>query len=267
MRQAVEFPPINDGVPMSVEKSLQELRLKIDPLERFVLAVADSMAQPGFYSKISDRGFRYESPNLRHFCLLKAVRVVSALNASAELVRCGYTQEFAVLMRTLVECTTHIEYVFDINDAPEHRAAVEEYVKDFFADSERGAGTEVRKAQVPQKKVHESLGRTLDEIAEALGRSEQRRPAAELYWKIYRVYSNYVHAKYPEIMDMYGGRPGRFHLRGMSGTPKDAENLETLRSCIETATNAMVIMIQSLRLCDLVEADRVLKAWYAKRMS
>ena len=40
--------------------------------------------------------------------------------------------------------------------------------------------------------------------------------------------SNYVHAKNPEIMDLYGGVPGRFHLDGMRGTPKDEENLQII---------------------------------------
>jgi hypothetical protein len=61
-------------------------------------------------------GFRYATPGAEHFCLLKAVRVVSALNAALELARCGYAQEIGVLMRTLVECTTHIEYVLSARD-------------------------------------------------------------------------------------------------------------------------------------------------------
>jgi hypothetical protein len=30
-------------------------------------------------------------------------------------------------------------------------------------------------------------------------------------------------------MDLYGGRPGQFHLHGMNGTPKEGENLEILQ--------------------------------------
>jgi hypothetical protein len=79
--------------------------------------------------------------------------------------------------------------------------------------------------------------------------------------------SNYVHAKYPEVMDLYGGRPGRFHLRGMGGTPKDSENLEIIQTFITTASNAFVIMIQSLKLHAIVEADPVLAKWYSERFA
>jgi len=102
----------------------------------------------------------------------------------------------------------------------------------------------------------------LDRIAEQYGDAVERVPAAQLYSKTYRIFSNYVHAKYPEIMDLYGGTPGRFHLSGMSGTPKDQENLATLESFITTASNTFVIMIQGLNLRGLLDADTALAVWY-----
>jgi hypothetical protein len=56
-------------------------------------------------------------------------------------------------------------------------------------------------------------------------------------------------------MDLYGGRPGRFHIHGTKGTLKDAENLAQLESSIETASNTFVVMIQQLQLQDVVEGD------------
>jgi hypothetical protein len=79
---------------------------------------------------------------------------------------------------------------------------------------------------------------------------------------VYRIFSNYVHGKYPEIMDLYGGRPGRFHLRGMSNTPKDLENLATLETFIENASTDFALMVQGLRLRPLLEADPILAKWY-----
>jgi hypothetical protein len=159
----------------------------------------------------SDHGYRFDEPTTHHFCLLKAVRVVSALNASVELARRGYTQEIAVLMRTVAEFTTHIEFVLDMDDSAEHELKVKNYIEAFFADSRRDPEAELKKAQVPQGIVHISIGRTLDKLmAEQAGSVEGRIPAASLYSNVYRIYSNYVHGKYPEIMDLYGGMPGRF---------------------------------------------------------
>jgi hypothetical protein len=247
---------------MTIETVLGELRTRIEPLERLVQLFANSLEQPKLYHFDSDRGFRFEVPDIRHFCLLKAIRVVSALNASLELVRGGYTQEFAVLLRTLVECTTHIEYVLDPNESEQHRGEVKKYVEAFFADSRRDPAVEIRKAQVRQGAVHTLLGKTLDTITGQYGHGQDRRPAAELMSSVYRVYSNYVHAKYPEIMDLYGGMPGCFHLRGMSGTPKDLENIEVFRTFITTVANTFVLMVRALKLHVLVETDPVVAAWY-----
>lgn len=121
----------------AVEISLRALRSRVALLERVINLFADSLVQPWLYQYDSDRGFRYETPDVRHFCLLKAVRVVSALNAALELARCGYTQEIAVLMRTLVECTTHIEYAVDPSHSEGHQSEVKKYIEAFFADSRR----------------------------------------------------------------------------------------------------------------------------------
>jgi hypothetical protein len=250
------------GGAMRLDIPLRALQLQVSPLERFIILFANSLGEPRLHHVNGDRAFRYEAPDVRHFCLLKAVRVVSALNASFELARCGYTQEIATVMRTMIECTTHIEFVLDPDDSERHQSEVAKYVQAFFADSRRDPAAEVTRAQVPQTLVHASIGRTLDDFAED---KEGRTPAAKLFSNIYRIYSNYVHAKYPEIMDLYGGRPGRFHLRGMSGTPKDGENLAILETCVGTASNAIFFMIQGLNLRPLIEADPALASWYRKR--
>jgi hypothetical protein len=71
-----------------------------------------------------------------------------------------------------------------------------------------------------------------------------------------------VHGSYPEMMDLYGDRPGYFHLHGMSGTPKDGEIIEQLATFIETTRTTFVIMIQQLNLRSIVDADPVIAVWY-----
>jgi hypothetical protein len=172
----------------AVEISLRALRSRVTLLERVIKLFADSLVQPRLYQYGQDRGFRFETPDVRHFCLLKAVRVVSALNAALELARCGYTQEIAVLMRTLVECTTHIEYVVDPTNSEKHQSEVKKYIETFFADSRRDPEAEIKKAQVPQGTVHAVLGGTLDRIAEQYGEMEGRVPATQLYSRTYRIF-------------------------------------------------------------------------------
>jgi len=244
---------------------LRKLEERILPLRRVVELLDASLGEPTMYRTETSGGFRYENPDVRHFCLLKAVRSVSALNAAICLAREGYIQEIYVLIRTIAEFTTHIEFVLDPNETEKHKEEAKRYVASFFADTLRERGAAIVKAQIPQGFVHQSLGQTLDKMAEARGELEGRTPAATLYSGVYRTYSSYVHGKYPEIMDLYGGRPGRFHLDGMSGTPKDAEILEQLDTFITTVSNTFVLLVNGLAITALVQSDPVTALWYEKR--
>jgi hypothetical protein len=169
-------------------------------------------------------------------------------------------------MRTLIECTTHIGFVLEPDASEEHKALVSKYIGDFFADYERSTHSEIRQARISQGTVHATLGKSLDKIAEQTGHATDRKPAERLYSNVYRVFSNYVHAKYPECMDMYGGRPGQIHVRGMSGTPKDGENLETLQSFVGTLETCFARMIQSLDLRYFVEGDPIIGTWFHRNV-
>jgi hypothetical protein len=252
---------------MNFEAELARLHSRVEPLERFIHLFAASLTQPLFYHSGREHyGFRYGKPDVRHFCLLKAVRAVSALNAALELARSGFAQEIAVLMRTLIECTTHIEFVLSGSQADGTlKPEADKYVKAFFADYRRGDAADIKKAQVRQGLVHEVLGGELDRIREENDRAVERAsvPAAVRYSNVYLEFSNYVHAKYPEVMDLYGGIPGHFHVRGMRGTPKDAENLQTLDAFIDTASTTLRLVVNDLKLHDLVRLDAELGTWWS----
>ena len=242
---------------------LDRVRVKIGPLERLVAACSASLVPPIFYHSGREHyGYRYGKPGVRHFCLLKAVRAVSALNAMIALARGGFAQEIGVLVRTMVECTTHIDFVLDALDENEVLAPdVDKYVREFFADFARNSSADFKRAQVRQGVVHQRLGAKLDDMSRQEGDAGQRAPAERMYSNVYLTYSNYVHAKYPEIMDLYGGVPGRFHLDGMQGT-KDEENLQIVDAFIDTAAITLKLMVTRLRLHSILKADPALGIWF-----
>jgi hypothetical protein len=90
---------------MFFEAALGGLRARVLFLEAIIEIFSGLLPEPQFYANEKERAYRYENPDVRHFCLLKAARVVTALNAAIELVRLGYTQEMAALMRILAECS------------------------------------------------------------------------------------------------------------------------------------------------------------------
>lgn len=244
---------------------ISELVTRAAILESVIEIFSDLLTPPKLFVSETTRGFRYENPDVRHFCLLKAVRVVSALNAAIELVRKGYTQELSVLMRTVTECTRHIEYVLDIDDSEEHRSNVKTYLREFFEDIRREPEAEIKSVLIRERLLNEQLGKTLDRISQKRGDGPERVPAASLFYRSSRAFSFYVHARYPEAMDLYGGSPGRWHLRGMAGTPKDIENLQILDTFMTTAFTTFVIMVQGIpELRDLVLRQSALRKWYVE---
>jgi hypothetical protein len=250
---------------MLVEGVIRGFQERVVILERVVEIFTGLLPAPTFYTSAVDRYFRYDNPDVRHFCLLKAVRIISALNASFELARKRYTQELATLMRIISECARHIEYVLDSDDSVQHTSNVQKYLREFFEDNRRDTDSEIKSVLIREKVINEKLGKTLDKIAAQHGTTEDRVPAAKLFHRSSRAFSFYVHARYPESMDLFGGRPGRFHLRGMRGTPKDRENLETLDTFLTTASTTFVIMVQGiseLRAAALMEP--ALHQWYAE---
>jgi hypothetical protein len=250
---------------MFFEAALGGLQARVAVLESVVELFSDLLPAPKLFVSETVSGFRYENPDVRHFCLLKAVRTVSALNASLELAQKGYTQEIAALMRIVTECTRHIEYALDVDDSAEHRSNVEKYLRDFFDDVQREPEAAIKGVLIREKQINEQLGKTLDRIAIEYGDSVERVPAAQLFHRSSRSFSFYLHARYPETMDLYGGLPGRWHLRGMGKTPKDRENLEVLDTFITTASMTFVIMVQGItQLQQLVLRHPKLRQWYAE---
>jgi hypothetical protein len=114
--------------------------------------------------------------------------------------------------------------------------------------------------------VHRQLGAELDSLAQEGDRPKNSK-AEHLFSNVYLTYSNYVHGKYPETMDLYGGAPAHFHLRGMGGTPKDAENLAIIDSFVDTVSITFAQMVSYLRLHDLVERDPLLADWFRSTLA
>lgn len=246
---------------MAFDDEIERLRQRVAPLAKFVHATSQTLQKPRLIASPEHLGFRYENPQLIEFCLLRGVRIVSALNASIELVRGGYSQEIGVILRTMIEYASQIDFMLaSLDENGKLSTKATRFLTDFFADDQRPAAG--KRFKLPQKEVHDIVGKRLDDAAAAAGMDvKQRKAATDLLSNIYLVFSNYIHGRYPESMDLYGGRPGSFHMYGMSRTPKDAENLEILDTLITSASNSLKGMVIDLRLHQFVQSDPELAAW------
>jgi hypothetical protein len=247
------------------DQEMDRLTRRVIPLERFVHQFGAQFEPPHLFKTLDERGYRFHNPDYRHFCLLRSCRIVSALHASINLARCGHVQEIGVLLRTVIEYSSQVEYILlnrDEQGVVTGKAAA--FVSSFFEDNRRTEqGTDRKLSKLNQKDVHDAIGANLDEL-NLMGRN---RTASELMSHVYLVFSNYVHGRYPESMDLFGGRPGRFHLNGMRGTPKDLENIEIIDTLIKTASNCLVQIAQGLKLRSLIDSDKILADWYRDGVS
>ncbi|MDB5474688.1 MAG: hypothetical protein JWP49_199 [Phenylobacterium sp.] len=225
------------------------VRERLQPAAHFLDLFAGQLAAPIWYQSAGAHvGFRYTAPDARHFCLLKGVRSVSGMNACIQLALGGYVQEIAVIIRTVVECTSLMDWVrlAAEPDGSLRSDPQQTYVKTYFDDYRRDNPGESLKLTVRQGDVHRDVGSWLDEGAEEIG-IQMNAGSARLMSNVYQTGSSYVHARYPEVMDMYGGRPGAFHLNGMRGTPKDNENLEVVETYATTVNLAVAGVARHFR--------------------
>ena len=242
----------------NVEERLISLEHRIDALAEVIHMLSASVPPPQFNQ--SGRYFRYDTPSAIHYCLLKGARVVSGLYACTALSRSGFSQEICVLLRTVVEYCSQIDYVassMDEAQRPIGKAA--DAIRDFFEDHYESRSSNTKRLKLRQQDVHEHIGNSIDEVLDVKSRDV---PLSKLMSNVYLNLSNYVHGRHVECMDMYGGRPGHFHLFGMSGTPKDRENLEILTTYLTSAENSFMGVMQAFQLFSLFSDNPQVQAWY-----
>ena len=95
----------------------------------------------------------------------------------------------------------------------------DDYLAAFFEeefDADTAMESTQKRPMIPRKKIRAAIASLEIGLDQSTG--------AEVTRTVSKVYSGYVHAASPHIMDMYGGNPLRFHMRGMHGTPRHAEH-------------------------------------------
>ncbi|WP_424957006.1 hypothetical protein [Hyphomicrobium sp. 1Nfss2.1] len=137
----------------------------------------------------------------------------------------------------------------------------------YFADSVRDSSGSSKKLPLRQHEFHDGAGSHTEELLRAVQGFDPPKvgEAARALSTVYKINSNFVHSRYPEVMEMIDGSPLRIHLRGMRGSTKDQENLDILEGFVSTVTNALRFMLFYMRLLDEVEKDPDLRTWYQLR--
>ena len=185
-------------------------------LEHTVNLLAGRVADPKLIDFGSYYAFRHVEKSIHQAIVQKLARMVSTLDAARLLLDHGFVQEQASLQRVLDEIQEDIIFlVFGILRRETTSPLHSEYLDSFFAeefDAETAIKSTQKRSMVPRRKIRSYLARN--------GFSPfDPSSSIELLRTMSKTYSGYVHAASPHIMDMYGGEPRRFHMRGMRGNP------------------------------------------------
>ncbi len=256
---------VNCRVIMTKEKERDKIdeidvyRKSIDHLERVIGVFEQELDKP---ERIHG-AFVYKSLTVKHVCLLKGVGIVSGLNALLVLFQAGHVTEMGVLIRTIGDCINDIYFLLE--HFPDTTPEVEKYISNFFSE-DIGDLTIV---QDQEKKIHRTKARKIYASRARLLSEHINFPVGrEMVYKIYSVYSGYVHAAYPNIMEMYGGRPPhKFHLQGMKGTSRIKDWEEILITFIRSSTLVFGYMADKYDKTDLVQEIRGILDWFEKEMT
>ena len=165
----------------------------------------------------------------------------------------------------MIECTTQIEYVL-VGTLTAGQATPEaiRYVSEYFADSERGTGTPAKKAKVPQATVHRAIVGDTNLLLEMLTGELPDSDLLKMLFKSYEQLSNFVHARYPEIMNMFVERPD-LELYGSNADWRKDDLAGIIDIYLVTTANALKMMILSLKLRHLLDGDPLLRPWLIEK--
>ena len=178
--------------------------------------------------------FRYAEKSVHQALVQRLARLISGLHATRLLMEAGFLQEQAVQQRILDEITEDISflsYSVIYNDFSElHKTYFDAFFQEEFDPNDVVASSKERFA-VPRKKIRAYI----DRVVSGPKASSKNLDASKT---VSKVYSGYVHAASPQIMDMYGGNPTRFLVNGMRHTLRQEEHRADLWNCFYRGTLA-----------------------------
>lgn len=169
--------------------------------------------------------FRYEEKDIYQAIMQKLARVQSLVRSARLLLINGFLQEQAILHRTIDETNEDIMFlIYAISNDTEtdlHKRYLVAFWEEEIDESGNMKDSKQKRQMVPRQKIRAYL-------ANIEGVKMDPNTANELTRTVSKAYSGFVHGASPQIMDMYGGQPPKFHTSGMLGTARMNEHADDL---------------------------------------
>ena len=220
-----------------------------------MVVLAGRVPQPKLVESHRHRRFRHVEKTIYQAIVQKLVRMVSTLDGAHLLLEHGFVQEQASLQRVLDEIQEDIAFLVHGILRGEHTSGLHsDYLNAFFEeefDAKTAIESTQRRPMIRRRKIQAYLART------AL-MPHDPSTGTELLRTLSRTYSGYIHAASPHIMDMFGGMPPRFHMRGMKGTPVYEGHRDDLRNYFHRAIITCALAAKVFGEEELFEKNREL---------
>lgn len=196
----------------------------LNEMERALEVMAELVPPPRTVPFKQSFVYRYVEQMSQQAIIQKLARLLSSLRAAHLLLEAGLYQEQSTLQRLIDEIVEDVIFLSLPLIYGGERSRQDAYLQAFFEeefDPKTGLPTAQDRPMVPRKKIRSYIAQSPLGGQDPSGHIDVSRT-------ISKVYSGYVHAASPQIMDMYGGYPPRFYTAGMLGTPREADHRQDI---------------------------------------
>jgi hypothetical protein len=189
----------------------------------FIILETSLKNHPEFVELSFGKAYRYNEKNIFQALIQKLAKVQSSARGAYCLLQNGFVQEQAILHRAIDEFNEDIlflTYAITIDEVTDlHNRYLEASWEEEIDESGNALDSKQKRPMIPRKKIRAYIARIEGpDLGESRG--------VELYKTLSKAYSGFVHGASPQIMDMYGGNPPHFHIKGMNQTTRIQENTE-----------------------------------------
>ena len=169
--------------------------------------------------------YRYKNETIHVAILLKLARTITGLKAIFHLNDLGLLQEQAAIQRIADELGEDISFltqavIFD-DTTDLHTKFLEAFFEEEFEEGKTAMESTQKRPMIPRKKIQSYINK--DRSTGKVQSSEK-----EASRTISKGYSGYVHAAAPQVMELYFGKPPKFHLNGCVTSPLYQDHVDDM---------------------------------------
>ncbi len=212
--------------------------------------IENKVPPPVKISRLNLFVFRYEEESIEQCIVSKLARILTGIRTTITLNKKGFIQEQALMHRVLDELGEDITFLCYAVLSDEQTELHKRYLKAFFMedfdDHKNPMTSRTNRPMIQRKKIRAYISRIEEtELNPSTGVAVSKT--------LSQVYSGFVHAAAPQIMELYGGNPPRFHVHGMLGTPRVMEYREDLKNYVYRSLINLMLVALSFHMKEMVE--------------